>query len=411
MISLRLRLLIGVVIFMLMFGGGMSTAAADDEDPVVFLEAGEAYTFGGQIAFWAKYDFKVSPDSVVIFYKSTQDTRTSHHEALVSGSDVSFTSDLKLEPLIPFAEIEYWFVVRLSDGKEYTSPKSQFIYNDNRFDWRSAESVPFRVYWYDGDAVFGQTVLDAAQSGLKRIQDFLEIKETGQVEIYVYASGADMQSTYLLGGIEMIAGHANPELGVMVVSLPPGPDQRFEIERQVPHELTHILLYRLLGNRYGNLPVWLNEGLASMSESVTNPDYALILDDAYLNHKLLSISSLCSRFPGDAAGFYQAYAQSESFTRFLFRQYGATGLSALMTNYADGMDCERGIQTALGESLAHLDSQWQEDIFGKQQNTVGLVMPLPWIVLLVIVLLVPMLLAVFGRRHRLENPAPGDQRV
>lgn len=410
MINENLRWIIGMIVIMFVLGGGIMPATADS-DPVQLLDSGEKYTFGGQITFWAKYVFEVEPESVYVFIKSTKDTRTTHHAAVVAGGEVSFTNDLKKEPLTPFAEVEYWFVVKLPDGKEYISPKKHFIYNDNRFDWKSAESAPFRVYWYVGDTVFGQTVLDAAQSGLRSIQNFITIAENGWVDIYVYASGADMQSTYLLGGIEMVAGHANPELGVTVVSLPPGPDQRFEIERQVPHELMHVFLYRSLGLRYANLPVWLNEGLASMSESITNPDYTLILKDAYENQKLLPMSSLCGKFPGDAAGFYMAYGQSESFTRYLYRQFGASGLESLMMNYADGMDCERGSQVALGESLTRLDAQWQEDIFGRQETVTSIEPLLPWAVLLVIVLIAPLLMAVFGRRHDRQKTRAGGQKI
>jgi len=410
MIKFNLRRLIGVIVIMLILDGGTSLALAD-ADPVTYRDSFVKYTFGGQITFMAQYEFTTAPESVFVFYKPTNDTRTTYHSALVVGGDVSFSNDLKLEPLTPFAEVEFWFVVKTLDGKEVTSPKKLFIYNDNRFDWNMVESAPFRVYWYAGDAVFGQTVLDAAQSGMKRIREFITLSKNDWVNIYVYSSGADMQSTYLLGGIEMIAGHANPELGVMVVSLPPGPDQRFETERQVPHELTHILLYRFLGPRYENLPVWLNEGLASMSESVINPDYTLILKDANENHKLLPMTSLCGKFPGDAAGFYLAYGQSESFTRYLYGQYGASGLESLMSNYADGMDCERGSQVALGASLSRLDEQWQVYTFGRQVSVKTIESLLPWAVLLAVVLLAPLLMTVFSRKQNRQPTRDGGKKI
>jgi hypothetical protein len=96
----------------------------------------------------------------------------------------------------------------------------------------------------------------------------------------------------------------------------------------------HVLLYQKLGRGYEYLPTWLNEGLASQNEPAPNPDYSVILADAVKRDALLPMASLCQGFPRDAATFFQAYAQSDSYVRNLHDQFGRSGLEAVLEQYA-----------------------------------------------------------------------------
>ena len=98
------------------------------------------------------------------------------------------------------------------------------------------------------------------------------------VRIYVYNTANDLKGA-LPGTQSWIAGQSAPDLGVILLSIPIGPEDQLELERQLPHELMHVLLYRLLGEKTANLPAWLVEGLASISEIYPNPEYAAALDE------------------------------------------------------------------------------------------------------------------------------------
>jgi hypothetical protein len=181
-----------------------------------------------------------------------------------------------------------------------------------------------------------------------------------------------------------------------MVSLPAGPAQRLEIQRQIPHEIMHILLYNRLGNRQDNLPVWLDEGLASMVEVTSNPEYYIMLENAVSNDALLSMESLCRGFRLEASLFYLSYAQSESFTRYLYDNYGTSGMEALLDVYADGVECTRGPEIALGQSLSRLEERWQRTLVGEVDIGKELAPLIPWIVLLLSVLGAPVILAIGG---------------
>jgi hypothetical protein len=356
------------------------------------------YSFGGQVTFWAKTNLEKTPERVQIFIKSLNQKDTIVDEVSVRDNEFVYVHDLVNYPLPAFSEIQYWFGVKMPGEQAFVSPKFSFYYDDNRYSWQLLEDKPFRVHWYEGDLAFGQMVLDTAQNSLKRANQLLGLGDPEKVDIFAYANGAEMQSTLNLGDISVVAGHANPELGVMFVSLPAGPFQQIETERQIPHELMHILLYQKLGADYTDLPTWLNEGLASLNETYPNPDYVTVLKDAAKKGTILPMSSLCQGFTLEGGQYYLSYAQADSFTRYLYQTYGSDGIQALIQAYASGLDCERGAEVGLGKTLNKLESQWRRKAFNQNGAL------LPWVVILLLMLLMPIFL-IFNSLFRGKNGA------
>ena len=311
---------------------------------------------------------------------------------LAPDGTFSYTYDLTNRSLRAFANVNYRFRVTFQDGQVYTSPNFSFLYADNRFAWQVLDEAPFRIHWYAGSLEIAQVVADVAHSGLERIQSLLTTPSLqDRIDIYVYNSAREMQTALDPTGQVGIAGHADPDLGVMIVALPPGPDQRALMEQRVPHELMHVLLYRKVGPEYAKIPLWLNEGLASAAELYPNPDYQVLLENAHEKNSLLSMGSLCQAFPRDASGALLAYAQSASFTRYLFQTYGASGINDLIQNYADGMECGRGVDTALGKSLTQLERMWRQSTFTENLSVIAFTNLLPWLVLMLAALGAPFL--------------------
>jgi hypothetical protein len=352
------------------------------------------YYFGGQVTFWAKTNLEKTPESVQIFFKGLNQNDTIVGEVSVRGDELIYIHDLIKYPLPAFSEIQYWFGIKMPGEQAYISPKYSFFYDDNRFSWQTLEDKPFRVHWYEGDLAFGQMVMDTARNSLERANQLLSLNGPEKVDIYVYANGAEMLSTLNLGDITIVAGHADPELGVMFVSLPEGAFQQIETERQIPHELMHILLYQKLGADYADLPTWLNEGLASLNETYPNPDYVTVLEDAAKKGTILPMSSLCQGFTLEGGQYYLSYAQADSFTRYLYETYGADGIQTLIQAYASGLDCERGAEVGLGKTLTQLESQWQRHTFNQNPLFKAFGALLPWVVILLLMLLTPILLII-----------------
>ena len=359
------------------------------------------HQFGEFIRFQAEVNTQEPIRSIYLFIQPEGQVDTISSPALVPEAGiVRYQIDPIQEKIRTFSTLEYWFETTLENGAVLASPKQTHYYDDNRFTWQARSKSPFQAYWHEGETEFGQSILDTAQQGLEHIRNLLSVPDPESVKIHAYANAVDMGATLQLAERNWVGAHTDPDLGVMVVSLPPGPEQRLEMERQIPHELMHILLYHKIGPSYANLPAWLNEGLASLAEIYPNSDYLVLLKTNYEKERLFPISNLCVTFPRDAAGAYLAYAQAESFTRFLHQEFGSSGLEALIEAYADGLDCERGIQVAYGSDLNQLELQWRRDTFGEDPWYSALTNLAPWLLLLAAVLAVPIIIVIGNIRRQ-----------
>jgi hypothetical protein len=370
------------------------------------------YIFGRQITFLAEFESDNLAVESRFYFKRPEDEKPIMVAAAMDDQGVlTYEYDFMQFPLRAFSSVKYWFEVVVDDGETVRSSPGVFYYEDNRFAWQNLKSGPFHVHWYDGDEAFGQELLDVAQRGSLLAQSWLGVttpEEPDEVNIYAYASKEEMRSTLLLGGTNWVAGHADPDMQLIVVSIPPGPEQSIEMERQIPHELMHILLYLTVGPEYYKLPAWLIEGLASVNEIYPNPYYHTILSQAAARDGLLSFSDICQNFPADASGAYLAYAQAASFTRYLYDQYGAEGLETLAVIYqqSSALDCQDGTSKSLGTTLTQLERGWRQTVLGEKIASSEASSPWPWVTVLGVVLAGPFIVLVasaFRRSKRSQS--------
>ncbi|MFN8383838.1 MAG: peptidase MA family metallohydrolase [Anaerolineales bacterium] len=371
---------------------------------IVVEEPQVAVSFGQTITFQAKIKSSIPIQQVSLLFRGVNEEAT-RVETLQVGTDgfVSFTYDASLNVIPPFSWIVFWFQATLSDNQTYTSDPIRFQYKDDRFPWRDISRANVNVHWYAGDDAFGSAALDAAASGMLAIAEFVPVSLGEPIDIYIYSDATDLQNTLLLGGEEWAGGHANPEIGVVMVAIAPGASQGIEMQTKIPHELAHVMLYRSLGDTYANQPIWLLEGIASMVELYPNPDYARALEIASNDNSLLTFESLCASFPADTGNAFLAYAQSQSFVSYIRDSFGSSGLTRLTNSYSEGFGCELGATSALGTPLSQLDVRWRENVLG--QNTTGVAARnlLPFLLLLVLVLIVPVWGAIDMLRQRRKN--------
>jgi len=375
-----------------------SRARGQSRIEVVILQV--ETTFGEQISIEAEITSDIPIKSLQVFLQPETENPSAVGEIIFNPpNQILYTLDLREHPLDVFSQINYWFQIELENGDLITSEIFYFDYTDNRFEWQSLSTDEFEIYWYEGGDDFGRQVINTAYDGLARIRGYVQVPQSEKIRFYIYASTAEMQDTLLINNqvTDQIAGHANSDLGVITASIPPGPSQTLEIKRQIPHELTHVLLYQKLGSGYDNLPQWLNEGLASRAELFPNPNYPILLSRAHEREALLSIAYLCDRFPTDAANFQLAYAQAASFTEFLQGMYGNEKMEALLTAYGDGLDCQRGVKQVYNASLMELERDWRQNQFQENPILATLQEMTPWLVLLGAIL-TPMLILFFGGR-------------
>ncbi|GAB4505055.1 MAG: hypothetical protein Fur0043_20500 [Anaerolineales bacterium] len=348
--------------------------------------------FGVQITFWARTQSPIPILTGVVYFRDDFDNVTRALPLQMTAEELaSARYDVMQNVLRPFTTLTYWFEFTLQDGQVAHSGEYHARYEDNRFPWKEVSNGLLRVHWYQGDEAFGAALLDTASRGMSQAAGLVASTSLTPVDIYVYAATQDLQGALFLGGEQWTGGHANPKIGVVMAAVTPGPGQGMEMETLLPHELAHVLMYRNVGDAYARLPVWLNEGVASLAELYPNPDYALALERASQQGTLLPIQDLCASFPPDAASAFLAYAQSQSFVRYLRDTYGSTALVALTSAYADGLGCNEGTVRTLGVPLAQLEARWRETTLGENAAGIFLRNMLPYLTILGLLLLLPLI--------------------
>lgn len=383
----------GILTLALIISGwlGMGRPPARAQGAVEIREVQVNYLFGVQVTFSARVQTAAPVQEAWLLFQSAGDPNV-HPVRLNLAPDgrVIYRHSATDGALRPFAPIRFWYRIVLADGQSYTSPPYTFQYVDNRVPWQTLEDEWVRVHWYAGELDFGQTAFDIAHVGMQRISEIVPYQKSPPLDIYIYASTADLQNALNPGGMGWVSGQAAPDLGVALVAIAPDPAYRSELERQIPHELAHLVLYQRAGAAYERLPLWLREGIASLVEIHPNPDYRLALTAAAQNNTLLEMRTLCDTFPADAARAYLAYAQADSFTRYLYSTYGAPSLFTLILAYADGLDCEQGPRRAFGMTLSQLDQRWRQAVLEMNAIQAAGQNLLPYLILLFLLLSIPL---------------------
>lgn len=368
------------------------------------MESTATYVFGQQITFTAQVKSPVQiQQATIVILDESQGVSHVRPVAFTDGRS-EFVFDTQQNHIRPFSSVSWYYQLTLADGSSVQSASQSIRYEDDRYAWQRLEAGTMHVLWAQGDVTFGQNALNAALTGLQSISNILPVDLAQPVDIYIYPNQTDIS---ILSGEVWEVGRAYPDLGVALVAAELDSNQSINLERRIPHELMHVMLYRQVGVGYKNLPVWLNEGLATLAEINPTPDYEQVLLNYSNRNALIPIRDLCTSFPADSASAFLAYAQARSFVAYLRDRYGAPALLNLANVYAGGVDCENGFQNAFGTSLSEMDVTWREKALG--QNVLGVAFRnmLPYLVLLILVILVPFLVGLNSARQKAGENGSG----
>jgi hypothetical protein len=363
MMNQKLLIVVLSVVLALVHRSG-TAAALGPAGGIAVLHSEVHHSFAQHVTFSlaAKSDSDIV--QVYLFYRSTGDEHAVSVQVEIDPApeiDVSYVHDAGADPLPPFADIRFWWQIEDAAGDQEITEPQQFAYTDNRFEWHELRAETITIKWIQdqGDPAFGQAALDVAQATVQELASDLQTPPPPETTVYIYDSQYNLDGAMVLAGRDWVGGQAHPELGVVVVAIPPEQGYRSLMMRDIPHELTHLVVYEAvtpLGYPY--VPEWLDEGLATASERQPTPEYATALEGARNAGHLIPLEELCVPFAPDAQRARLAYAESASLVRFIRERYGADGIRALLQAYADGASCTSGVREALGTSFSGLEAAW-----------------------------------------------------
>ncbi len=326
-----------------------------------FEQVSVEYTFDREIFF------SVSVEEPSTLIKQMEIVIHTPQQTLVENiptADKTYTYRLDLAEmnLAAFSRLTYAYQIKTNDGEMLKSPDYTFLYGDNRFNWKTLEQTGYRLHWYSDSENVPQELVNISEKGLAAALQHFPTEAGPFFDLYLYDKGQPLHQALKLPATAQVIAHSLPEENIILLSADPASaDFLIQLERQIPHEISHLIQHQTMGNAYDNLPLWLSEGVAGLSELYPNAQDEQRVLTAARNNTLLPIKDLCHAFPPDEAQNNLAYAQSAQFVGYLEGSYGQAGMQKLITTYGDGLDCEHGFSTALGTSLEQAEEDWKRE--------------------------------------------------
>ncbi len=311
-----------------------------------------------------------SPAEIVevnLFYQILGQVATSRNEADFSPGQAiqaSFKIDqTKPENYFPpGTELTYWWKIVDAAGNELRTEKEQLLYLDDRYPWQRLENERLTLYWYEGGQGFGQTLFDRANEALDTLQTDMGISLENPIKVFIYANHSDLLGAISTSAQEWTGGQAFTTYGVVVIGV--APSQLDWGLNATTHEMTHLVVHQATENPFGDLPRWLDEGIAVYNENQEElvEDFRPVFDLAVQKNELMTLRTLSSPFPSDPLLANQAYGQSGAVVMFIIDTYGAEAMARLMEIFAEGALYDEALQEALGVDTDGLDNAFRASL-------------------------------------------------
>ena len=265
---------------------------------------------------------------------------------------------------------QLWWRWRITDlnGQEIVTERQTATWIDDTHNWKTLQNGDFvRLHWYEGDQAFASDLANAAAEGLKFNETESGLKAEAPIDIYVFADTNDLREAILYEP-SWTGGQAFPEQDIVILGISQS-DMDWG-RNAIVHELTHVLVGHLTFSCLGDVPTWLNEGLAVYSEGELDPASQRQLDEAIRDDTLLTVRSLSSGFSEVTDKAYLSYSQSYSITKFLIESYGQDKMTSLLLALRDGLTVDEALVQTYGFDVDGLEMAWRQAI-GAQPRLVS----------------------------------------
>lgn len=341
-----------------------SVARADgDGIEVVAISAESQFPDGIKFSVTARSSEDIN--EMRVFLKKTGQTARSTYRSVefAPGKVVTGESLLRsgggAEYFPPGTTIDYSFEIRDKGGAVFRTEDRHFVYSDSRFDWLSLSSGLVTVYYY-GEYVEerARTVLEAAESAMKRMVPVLGIQPTEPLRIVSYNNYRHMSAALPFRSQAVreqlrTQGMAFSDERVLLVH---GFDAT--VRGTVSHEFTHLLISEAAGRAGSQVPAWLSEGLAEYGNIDPTDDYDAALRYGIFTRRLKPLWYQQS-FGGTPDDIIIAYGQARSVVQLLVGRYGPQKMAGLMQAFQRTLDIDQALQQIYGFDQHGLDTEWR----------------------------------------------------
>ena len=360
---MRARVLPILILFILLWlplQTAVASSAADVGNDTAILD------FPNTITFSANLQSGAAITSVTLEYGTVQQTcgevvaKAFPQFDPAASVNVEWTWDMRQGGSLPPGATIWWRWRFIDEtGRETISEQKTVAWLDDIHPWQTLSDGDLRLHWYDLDQSFAQDMLNAGVGGVEFNAQQSGLSPVEPIDLYVYPNYEDMRDAILYEP-SWTGGMAFPEHNIVIMGTS-GSDADWDRDTVV-HELTHVLVGHLTFSCLGDVPTWLNEGLAVFSEGELDSASTEQLDDAIRNDTLISVRSLSVGFSEIADKASLSYSQSYSIVRFLIETRSQDKMTELLTVLRDGSSVDEALVAVYGFDVDGLEDAWRESI-------------------------------------------------
>ncbi|MBN1304711.1 MAG: hypothetical protein JXA13_09780 [Anaerolineales bacterium] len=288
---------------------------------------------------------------------------------------VQWTWEMKQSGSIPPGATIWWQWRYINAaGQEELSQQKTITWLDDTHTWRTIDEDNIRLHWYSGDNTFSSELHQAAVASLELLEHDAGLVTDQSIDLYIYANTSDMQDAILYEP-SWTGGMAYPDFNIVIIGISPR-DMEWGKNTEV-HELTHVLVGHQTFSCLGDVPTWLNEGLAVYSEGGLDHASQNRLEAAIRDDTLFSVRSLSGSFSEIPDKADLSYSESYSIVNFLIKEYGRDKMTALLLRLRDGTTIDSALQEIYGFNIEGLEDAWRAGISAQPRSQVPNPTPTP----------------------------------
>lgn len=232
--------------------------------------------------------------------------------------------------------------------------------------WKELRGDHFIVYYVENDS-FARDILDKAERYYDQIADDLGYPRYSnfwqwdkRVKLYVYAT----QDAFHQATGQPAWSHGMADYDDKVIS-----SYNFSenfLDGLLPHEITHLIFRDFVGFK-GEVPLWLDEGVAQWEEPAKRAASKTIARTLIRSGDALSLGRLTTvdiRDSQDKEDVDHFYMQAVSVVDFMIRKFGPQAFTGFCRALRDGKSIEEALRSAYPgrvQDLADLENQWKKE--------------------------------------------------
>lgn len=336
--------------------------------PVVLQNNQATLNFPDQVTFQADLQAVDTITEVILEYRLPEQTTcgTVVSKAFPEFSpakqiSVSWTWEMKQSgSLPPGAQISWRWRVKDASGKETLTEEQTITWIDTQHNWKVIEGDGIALYYYDRTQSQADELHQTAVNALQRLKNDIGFQFDQVVKLYIYANNDEMK-TAVLYEPGWTGGQAYPEHRIIIIGIEPS--QWDWGKSTEAHELTHVLIGQLTFTCLGDMPTWLNEGLAMYGEGGPEQSETERFNQAVADNSISAIRSLSGGFSEDSDRANLSYTQSFSVVNFLLKNYTQAQMLTLLDHLRTGDTIDQALQAAYGfADTEALEDAWRTNI-------------------------------------------------